>query len=188
MPVKPPKEGMKCARLLMVLSSISPLFILWAIRGNGIVPEYYFVLFCVGMVVLPNLFLLWREQISIRLQEKSEKTVGSAEDHREHVLVYLFAMMLPFYTVNLSAWREMAATLVALAFIVFLFWHLNLHYMNLIFAARGYRVFTVYPPDDDNPITGRTSFVVITKRPTLKPGERLDLHRFSDTVYMEIEK
>lgn len=188
MPVKPPKEGMKCARLLMVLSSISPLFILWAIRGNGIVPEYYLVLFCVAMVVLPNLFLLWREELSVRLKEKSEKTVGSAEDHREHVLVYLFAMMLPFYTVNLSARREMAATLVALAFIVFLFWHLNLHYMNLIFAARGYRVFTVYPPDDDNPITGRTSFVVITKRPTLKPGERLDLHRFSDTVYMEIEK
>jgi len=29
-------EGLKAARLLMVLSSISPLFILWAIRGNGL--------------------------------------------------------------------------------------------------------------------------------------------------------
>jgi hypothetical protein len=31
---------------------------------------------------------------------------------------------------------------------VFLFWHLNLHYMNLLFAALGFRVFTVYPPAD----------------------------------------
>jgi len=29
-------EGLKIARLLMVLSSISPLFVLWAIRGNSI--------------------------------------------------------------------------------------------------------------------------------------------------------
>lgn len=188
MSAKPPKEGMKCARLFMVLSSISPLFILWAIRGNNLIPDLYFSGFCVIIVVVPNVLLLWRERTAVKLKEKSEKVVGSAEDHREHVLVYLFAMLLPFYTVNLSAWREMAATLVALAFIVFLFWHLNLHYMNLIFAARGYRVFTVYPPEGDNPIAGRNSFVVITNRSTLKKGERLVLHRFSDTVYMEIEE
>ena len=188
MPRATSKEGMKCARLIMVLSSISPLFILWAVRGNPLIPEYYFLLFCATMVILPNLFLLLREQKAVKFKEKREITVGSAEDHREHVLVYLFAMMLPFYTVNLGAWREFAATLVALAFIVFLFWHLNLHYMNMIFAVRGYRVFTVYPPDDDNPITGRTSFAVITKRVALKSGEKLVLYRFSDTVYMEKEE
>ena len=33
------REGLKAARLLMVLSSISPLFILWAIRGNSLIPD-----------------------------------------------------------------------------------------------------------------------------------------------------
>jgi len=30
-------EGLRVARLLMVLSSISPLYILWAIRGNSLI-------------------------------------------------------------------------------------------------------------------------------------------------------
>ena len=34
-------EGLKTARLLMVLSSILPLFILWAIRGNRLIPDHY---------------------------------------------------------------------------------------------------------------------------------------------------
>jgi len=41
-------EGLPIARLLMVLSSISPLFILWAIRGANVkgLPESYFLAFC----------------------------------------------------------------------------------------------------------------------------------------------
>ena len=36
-------EGLKAARVLMVLSSISPLFILWAIRGNNLIPDRWFI-------------------------------------------------------------------------------------------------------------------------------------------------
>jgi positive regulator of sigma E activity len=118
------------ARLLMVLSSISPLFVLWAIRGNSLIPDKYFLSFCAAMVVLPNAFLGWRIKTAKKLQEKRELTVGSAEDHRAHLLVYLFAMLLPFYTAHLDSWRDLAAALAALGFIIFLFWHLNLHYMN----------------------------------------------------------
>lgn len=179
-------EGMKAARLLMVLSSISPLFILWAVRGNSLIPDRYFVAFCSVMVVVPNAFLWLRVRTARRLQERRELAVGKAEDHREHLLVYLFAMLLPFYAADLGAWRDLAAALAALGFIVFLFWHLNLHYMNLLFAARGYRVFTVYPPEDRNPLTGRASQVLITRRVTVAPGERVVAYRLSDTVYLEM--
>ena len=64
-------------------------------------------------------------------------------------------MLLPFYSEDIGTWRDLGATLAALAFIVFLFWHLNLHYMNLLFAVRGLRVFTVYPPADGNALTAR---------------------------------
>ena len=67
--------------------------------------------------------------------DKRELTVGTADDHRDHILVYLFAMLLPFYSEDIGTWRDFGATLAALAFIVFLFWHLNLHYMNL--SVRG---------------------------------------------------
>src|SRR6266545_4680654 len=88
MPERPPREGMRAARLLMVLSSISPLFILWAIRGNNLIADEYFLSFCALMVVAPNAFLWLRVKTAKNLQEKREISVGKADDHREHLLVY----------------------------------------------------------------------------------------------------
>lgn len=178
-------EGLKTARLLMVLSSISPLFILWAIRGTTLIPDRYFAGFCVLMIVLPNIFLRLRIRTAKQQEDKRELAIGKAEDHRGDILVYLFAMLLPFYSEDLGSWRYFGSSLAALAFIVFLFWHLNLHYMNLVFAARGYRVFTVYPPVDTNRLTGKASFALITRRVTLVAGDRVTAYRLSDTVYLE---
>ena len=181
------REGLKAARLLMVLSSVSPLFILWAIRGNSLIPDRYFIGFCAVMVVVPNAFLWLRIWTARKQADKRELTVSTADDHRDHILVYLFAMLLPFYSEDLGSWRYLGASFAALAFIVFLFWHLNLHYMNLLFAALGYRVFTVYPPADANPLTGRVRHAVITRRVSLISGDRLVAYRLSDTVYVEAE-
>ncbi len=180
-------EGMRIARLLMVLSSISPLFILWGIRGNKLIPDSYFLSFCGLMVIVPNLFLWLRMDTVRKLNEKRELVIGVAEDHREHLLVYLFAMLLPFYAADIGTYRDFAATLAALAFIVFLFWHLNLHYMNLLFAVFGYRVFTINPLTDNNPLSGKISQVLITRRPFVLPGERLIVYGLSDTVTMEVD-
>ncbi|MBK6660060.1 MAG: hypothetical protein IPG43_18795 [Proteobacteria bacterium] len=186
-PASTHSEGLKAARLLMVLSSISPLFILWAIRGNCLVQDRYFIGFCALMVLLPNAFLWLRARTAKRNNDRREVTIGTSDDHRDHILVYLFAMLLPFYSEDLGTLRDLAATLAALSFIVFLFWHLNLHYMNLAFAVLGYRVFTVYPPADGNPLTGRARCAVITRRINLSPNEKLTTYRLSDTVYLEVE-
>lgn len=181
------REGLKAARLLMVLSSISPLFILWAIRGNSLVPDRWFIVFCTLMVIIPNAFLWLRIRTAKKQADKRELTVGTADDHRDHILVYLFAMLLPFYSEDLGSWRYLGASFATLAFIVFLFWHLNLHYMNLLFAALGYRVFTVYAPADGNPLTGKTRQALITRRVSLAPADRIVAYRLSDTVYLEVE-
>ena len=75
---------------------------------------------------------------------------------------------------------------VALMFIVFLFWHLRLHYINIMFSIFKYQVFTIHSPDDGNPYTGKEPFVLITRRRYLTPGEKIDAYRLSDTVYMEM--
>ncbi len=181
------REGLKAARLLMVLSSISPLFILWAIRGNSLIPDRHFIAFCGLMVVVPNAFLWLRITTARKQADKRNLTVGTADDHRDHILVYLFAMLLPFYSEDLGSWRYLGASFAALAFIAFLFWHLNLHYMNLLFAALGYRVFTVYPPADGNPLSGKSRQAVITRRVRLVAGDKLVAYRLSDTVYLETE-
>jgi hypothetical protein len=88
-------EGLKIARFLMVLASISPLFIFWAIQGNSLLPDRYVLTACATLVVLPNVFLWLRFRTARRLQERREIVVGKTEDHRDHLLVYLFAMLLP---------------------------------------------------------------------------------------------
>jgi hypothetical protein len=186
MPETSKAEGLKIARLLMVLSGMSPLFVLWAIRGSKLIADRWLVPFCAVMVILPNLFLWFRIITAKKLNVTRELVVGATEDHRDHLLVYLFAMLLPFYPIDTTGWRDLAALLAALAFVVFLFWHLNLHYMNLAFAIKGYRVFTISSPEDKNPISGRTALVLITRRASLLPGDRIAAYRLSDTVYFEV--
>lgn len=186
-PTRAHREGLKAARFLMVLSSVAPLFILWAIRGNNLIPDQWFIGLCVLRVLVPNAFLGLRILTAKKQADKRELTIGTADDHRDHILVYLFAMLLPFYSETIDTWRNLGATLAALAFIVFLFWHLNLHYMNLLFAAFGFRVFTISPPADSNPLTGRTRQALIARRVSLAPGDRIVAYRLSDTVYLEHE-
>lgn len=170
----------------MVLSSISPLFIFWAIRGSKLIANSYFIAGCIVMVVIPNAFLFLRLTTARKQKDMREIVVGRAEDHRDHLLVYLFALLLPFYATSLGDWREFSATLVAVSFIVFLFWNLNLHYMNVLFAALGYRIFTIYPPQDDNPFTGNETVVLVTRRATITKGQRIVPYRLSNSVYWEI--
>lgn len=180
-------EGFGAARLLMVISSMSPLFVLWGARGSRLIPDHYLLTACGLAVILPNAFLWLRVRTAKRLHEKRELSVGSAEDHRDHVLVYLFAMLLPFYPIDLASIRDLVALILALLFIIFIFVYLNLHYTNPMFALLGYRVFTIYPPQDINPITGRAANVLVTRRPAMDSGERVIAYRLSDTVYLEVE-
>jgi hypothetical protein len=97
-------------------------------------------------------------------------------------------MLLPLYLIDMGSWRDLAAILAALSFVIFLFWHLNLHYMNLLFAVFGYRVYTICPPMNTSSISSRASYALITRRTTVAPGDRLIAYRLSDTVYFEVQE
>ena len=87
------------------------------------------------------LIFLWRRiNIAKKQNDKRIIKVGTADDHKDHILVYLFATLLPFYSVGIESLRDIGTTLVALIFVIFLFLHLNLHYMNILFAMKGYRI------------------------------------------------
>jgi len=178
-----PKEGLQILRLIMVLSSMAPLFVLWAIRGTGPISDTYFIPACLLLAIAPTGILWFRICTAQRINDCQTKTVHHADDHRDHILVYLFAMLLPFYTATLNDNREFAATAVALVFILFLFWHLNMHYMNIIFALKGYRVFTITPNPADA-LSSKTRFVVLTRRTALSEGDKLETYRLSDTVFI----
>lgn len=179
-------EGLRIVRLFMVLSSLAPLFVLMAIRGTSLFSaEWPFVVACLMLVVLPLGVLLRRVQVARDKHDVRSLTPGRMEDHRSHFLTYLLAALLPFYSEDFETIRELVATCIALMLVVFLFLHLNLHYVNLYFAVRGYRVFTIWPPDDGNPHTGQEPFVLITRRRQLAEGTGVIAYRLSDTVYLE---
>jgi hypothetical protein len=182
--MKAPKEAFQFMRLVMVLSSMAPLFLLWAVRGSSLIPNHYFIPGCLLIAVVPNVLLLLRIRIAKRTGDCQVKFVYRTDDHKDHILVYLFATLLPFYTADLQSYREFGATVLALAFILFLFWHLNMHYMNLLFALQGYRVFTV-TPDSQDVHGGKAPFVILAKRTALAVDQEIDTYRLSDTVFIE---
>jgi len=54
MPDTKHSEGLKLARLFMVLSGMSPLFILWAIKGSKILPDRYLLGVCAALAMLQD--------------------------------------------------------------------------------------------------------------------------------------
>jgi hypothetical protein len=173
------REGLPFVRLAMIVSSLAPLFFLWAVRGVHPIPDKWLVPGCVALIVIPNMILLGRLWIARRRQEKQTIAIDAADDHRDHLLVYLFAMLIPLFDANIGNPRDSAATLVALVFVIFLFWHLNLHYMNVLFALFGYRVYTVCASSGARPI------VLLARRTMPITGTKLQAYRLSNTVFIE---
>ncbi len=110
---------------------------------------------------------------------------GPTEDKTNYVLSYLVAMFLPFYQGDPMSYRDLLATGTALSLIVFIFYRLELHYLNVGLAFFKYQAFSVAPPSDGNQYTRQDSFILITKRKVLKPGETYMVWRVTDTVYLE---
>ena len=184
----PGREGLGFLRLCMVLAGFAPLFCLMAIRGIEVVPDRWLWTACGLLMAVPMLLLLLRLLVVWRYEPPRRLVVGQVEESRSHILTYLFATFLPFYRQDLGNVRDLIAIVVAALFIIFLFWHLNLHYVNILLAVFGYRVYTIRPrDDDDNPYTSRVPIVVITRQRSLPLGGDIRGYRLSDTLYWGLE-
>ncbi|MCF3628489.1 hypothetical protein RJ527_10450 [Thalassospiraceae bacterium LMO-SO8] len=183
------QEGLGSVRFLLVWSSLSPVFLLWAIRGVEKVPDIIWIPACVMLFLLPTI-LLWMFFRRAKRQENYKTiTIHSSKDQREHLLTYLFAMLIPLFDANLGGYRDLVAIFVALLFVLFLFWHMRLHYMNLFFAMYGYRIFTVEAvsgtnlADGDNPRFA--TYAILSKRHNLDAGKPLKGWRLGGNVLVD---
>ena len=174
-------EGLKVARLLMVLSSLSPLFVLWAVRGTQAISDSILIPLCAVLVIIPNLGLGLRILLAKKRDDTSSLVPTEIHDQREHIIVYLFAMLIPLFDANIGNQRDFFAVCVALIFVVFIFWKLNLHYVNLIFALFGYNVFTIkVNRSTGQSITHSDTVIVFVKpRPILSTNQRPIFSTFS---------
>lgn len=170
----------------MVLASLSPLFVIWAIGGPATpFSGLRFEILCAGAVVVPNLIWLLRLKIAQRNKDTVRRTVGVCTDSSHHLFTYLLTMLMPLYAPNMESPREFLAVLFALAVIVLLFWRFNLHYMNIFLALCGYNILTIQPQNVDNPVSSMTPSILVSKKNHFQPGETIVAYRLSNTVLWE---
>jgi hypothetical protein len=133
---------------------------------------------------VPNVFL-W---LLIRTKESRGSTytirVGEVDDKRQDIVSYLFAMLLPFYTADLSSLRDFLATVAAFLIVAVLFFTLNLHYMNFIFAVLGYHCIQVHTPAPVNDVGTSASYMVISRARTFTPGKTITGYVISSSVLL----
>ncbi|HEY3332005.1 MAG TPA: hypothetical protein VGK19_18375 [Capsulimonadaceae bacterium] len=174
-------EGFPIVRLMMVLSSMAPLFVLVALRGSQVVPDLWLTPFCFIMIAAPLATLLNRIRVAQNIEDEKEITIRNATDHREYLLVYLFTMLVPLYQADYSTARSVWAAAIAFVFIVFIFYHMNLHYMNIAFAICQYRVYTI---DSDKEKDG-VPFILLSRDHAFQNEQKITAYRISNTVYIQ---
>lgn len=177
-------DSLSFVRFILVWSGLSPVFLLWAIRGTKAVDETYFTLVCLVLFLAPTL-VLW----GFWSRSRSKNTVRTvkvikADDPKDHVLTYLFAMLIPLFQSNIDDKRQLAVAIVAMCMIMFLFWHMRLHYMNFVFALLGYSIFTARVEAGAyarGPKPAGT-WVIISRRSAISDGETLTGYRLGGLV------
>lgn len=182
-------EGLGLTRFILVCSSLSPVFVLWAIRGVDAIDDNYWIPICMALFILPTLILY----LILRHAREAENTktihISSAKDQREHLLTYLFAMLIPLFDANTDGMRDLIAVSLAFIFVIFLFWHMRLHYMNLFFAMWGYRIFTVEAKigttEKDRKRDRFVTYAVISRRNFIPDDDALTGYRLGGLVLFD---
>lgn len=173
------KESLGFTRLMMVIGSLSPFFLLSAIKGSKIIDDLTLLGICSLLIIIPNLLLYLRIVRARKADDTRTFTVKNSSDNREHLLVYLFAVLVPLYQASLDTWRDVGLILVVLSFVVFLFMHLNLHYMNFVFALKGYKIYTLETEE------APWRIALLTTKDSVETNSKKHLLRLSNTVYIE---
>jgi hypothetical protein len=133
----------------------------------------------------PALIFFWRiRQVKTSTSGGSieELTVRRLTDRREHLLSYLFPLVMSSWQFDFKSGRELAACLFVMLFTGIAFWHLQLTYVNLWFAIAGFRSVQVE--------RGNTSshplrpVILLTRSTRLAENEIVEAYRLTNSLYL----
>lgn len=175
---------MNLIRFILVIASMSPLFILLAIKGLEPFFSYFITFtFFILLVILPNLYFWFRINQARKNNDRKHISIGQYTDNREHIVSYIFALLIPIYQSNIITQNDLYAALCALIFILFIFWHLDLYYMNFIMALFGYKIISI----KGDPVTSlyAVEHVLITKKSNLNNLQIFSPLRLTDFLLFD---
>ncbi len=173
-------------RLALVVWSLSPVFLVWAIRGSSMISQLWLWAGASLATIGPALIYLG----SISLAKKSgtggnleQLTVKRLTDRREHLLSYLFPLLLSVWSLDFKTHRELIAFFVVIGFTGIAFWHLQLIYVNIWFAIAGYRSVQVERASDQahtlRPI------ILLTRNGRLCENTQINALRITNNLYLD---
>ena len=173
-------EGLPVVKFMMLLSSLAPLFILVGIRGMDNIVNYSLLWIVIGLLlIIPFGVLLLRVYFAKKNDDKYTVNIRDNRLNKEYLFTYLFTVLLPLYSVTVTNEKEFFAILFAIFFVVFVLWNLNLHFINIFFALKGYKVYTL--PQQE-------SAILLTTRNFLDNElNTITAHRLSNNVFIELK-
>lgn len=180
------KEGLPFVKLMMLLSSMAPLFLLIGIRGIQIkeaetllinpLTTWYVV---AGLILIPFFVIKLRIRSSKKSNDVFLVNTTSATMNKEYLFTYLFTVLLPLYSVSITSKNELYAVICAVFFVLFVLWNMNMHFINIFFAFSDYRVFTM---------PFQNGSVLLTTRQNISSDlTSLKVHRISNSVFIELK-
>lgn len=174
-------EGLPLVKFMMLLSSMAPLFLLVGIRGmNDVVDDKHLWIAVILLLIIPFFIVKLRIHFAVKSNDVFVLDVSETKNNKEYLFTYLFTVLLPLYSVTISDNREFGAIIFAICLVIFVLWNMNLHFVNILFAIQGYRVFTIESFD---------SAILLTTRSAIpKNINELKVHRLSNTVFIELKK
>ena len=173
-------------RFVFILSSISPVFFVSIFQTPKFVDQFYWSLTFSVLFLFPNLLMGLRWILAKRKNLTSVYNITKSEDGREHVFTYLFALIIPFFSEEIDSLFKLISFIFLMVFVVFIFWHMRLHYLNLIFALAGYKVLNIRVrshPGAHSSVAERR-YILLSKDEDVEAGERLRCVRLSNHILM----
>ncbi len=161
--VRKPREPFLFLRFSMAVSSLSPLFILIMAKGSELISDLWLITSCLLVIAISTSLVFRRMEVAKRNQDSSPLNICKIEDSRDHLLVYLFAVLVPLFQSDLDSPRSVLLFSLVFMLVIFLFIHLRLYYANIFFAMAGYKVYTVTTKEGER-------VALLSRKETLNSG------------------
>jgi len=181
------KEGMPFVKLMMLISSLAPLFLLIGIRGiliknvnnELLVSSKDTWIILSALIIVPYLILKLRIKASRKSKDIFLINTVDATMNKEYLFTYLITVLLPLYSITITSMNELYAIVCAVLFVLFVFWNMNMHFLNILFAIKGYRVYTL-------PMY-YGSILLTTRQHIPRNLSEIKAHRISNSVFIELK-
>ena len=126
-------EGLPFVKFMMLLSGMSPLFLLIGIRGlDDFVEDKHLWITVFLLIVIPFLVIKIRIHYALKSNDLFEINISEKKNNKEYLFTYLFTVLIPLYSVSINNCREFGSMIFAICFVIFVLWNMNFHFINIL--------------------------------------------------------